>query len=92
MLQANNSTSQNYSGIYTQKEKFWLTVLRYGGFVLFGTGIYGFVTSRFHAAVSVAAIITAIILTTINVRIMQVGIARRKEMDKKQVRKGRRAQ
>ena len=32
----NNNTS--YAGGYTEKEKAWLTILRYGGFLLFGAG------------------------------------------------------
>ena len=92
MSQINYSTNQSYSGVYTQKEKTWLSILRYGGFLLFGAGIYGFVTHRFPIVISIAAIVAAVILTTINVRIMQVGIARRKELSKKQAKKNRRAQ
>ena len=33
----NNNAS--YAGVYTEKEKAWLTILRYGGFLLFGAGI-----------------------------------------------------
>ena len=44
----NNNAS--YAGVYTEKEKAWLTILRYGGFLLFGAGIYGFVSGRLPVA------------------------------------------
>lgn len=81
----NNNTS--YAGVYTEKEKAWLTILRYGGFLLFGAGIYGFVSGRLPVAVSVAALVLAIVCTTVNVRIMQTGIERRKIMNARQKRK-----
>lgn len=81
----NNNTS--YAGVYTEKEKAWLTILRYGGFLLFGAGIYGFVSRRLPVAVSVVALVLAVVCTTVNVRIMQTGIERRKLMNAKQKRK-----
>ncbi|PWL74403.1 MAG: hypothetical protein DBY22_08260 [Clostridiales bacterium] len=81
----NNNTS--YAGVYTEKEKAWLTILRYGGFLLFGAGIYGFVSRRLPVAVSVVALVLAVVCTTVNVWIMQTGIERRKIMNARQKRK-----
>lgn len=78
----NNNTS--YAGVYTEKEKAWLTILRYGGFLLFGAGIYGFVSRRLPVAVSVVALVLAVVCTTVNVWIMQTGIERRKIMNARQ--------
>ena len=80
----NNNTS--YAGVYTEKEKAWLTILRYGGFLLFGAGIYGFVSRRLPVAVSVVALVLAVVCTTVNVWIMQTGIERRKIMNARQKR------
>ena len=57
----NNNAS--YAGVYTEKEKAWLTILRYGGFLLFGAGIYGFVSRRLPVAVSVVALVLAVVCT-----------------------------
>lgn len=81
----NNNTS--YAGVYTEKERAWLTILRYGGFLLFGAGIYGFVSRRLPVAVSVVALVLAVVCTTVNVWIMQTGIERRKIMNARQKRK-----
>ena len=81
----NNNTS--YAGVYTEKEKAWLTILRYGGFLLFGAGIYGFLSRRLPVAVSVVALVLAVVCTTVNVWIMQTGIERRKIMNARQKRK-----
>ena len=81
----NNNAS--YAGVYTEKEKAWLTILRYGGVLLFGAGIYGFVSGRLPVAVSVAALVLAVVCTTVNVWIMQTGIERRKIMNARQKRK-----
>ena len=81
----NNNAS--YAGVYTEKEKAWLTILRYGGFLLFGAGIYGFVSGRLPVAVSVVALVLAVVCTTVNVWIMQTGIERRKIMNARQKRK-----
>lgn len=81
----NNNAS--YAGVYTEKEKAWLTILRYGGFLLFGAGIYGFVSRRLPVAVSVVALVLAVVCTTVNVWIMQTGIERRKIMNARQKRK-----
>ena len=44
-------------------------------------------SGRLPVAVSVAALVLAIVCTTVNVRIMQTGIERRKLMNAKQKRK-----
>lgn len=74
---------KNYSGIYTNSERNWLTLLRYSGFLLFGAGIYGIVANKFHVLLSFAFIILAVVLTSINVGIMKKGIERRKACSSK---------
>lgn len=80
---------ENYSGVYTNSEKTWLTILRYGGFLLFGAGIYGIVTDRIPIPLIVICFVFAFILTSINVYIMKKGIERRKALNLKKSGKKR---